>query len=98
MKFAGKLVYNKLVANLLVYLVFKFHSISRSSLKFVVVTSNNCEVLALWIFAEQPGDFVCFSLFWLGIFLGCLKVNCRRFAKISRKCLLASFGQLMTKL
>jgi len=40
MKFAGKLVYNKLVDNLLVYLVSKFHSIWLSSLKVVVVTTT----------------------------------------------------------
>ena len=64
MKFVGKLVYNKLVANLLIYLVPKFHSIWLSSLKVVVVTSNRCEVLALWIFQSSH-----FSLFRLGIFL-----------------------------
>ena len=53
MKFAGKLVCNKLVANLLSYLVSKFHSIWLSILKVVVVTSNSCEVLALWIFLSS---------------------------------------------
>jgi len=53
MKFAGKLVYNKLVANLIIYIVSKFHSLWLSSLKVVVVTSNSCEVLALWIFQSS---------------------------------------------
>jgi len=50
MKFSGELVYNKLVANLLIYLVFKFHDIWLSSLRVVIVTRSCCEVLALWIF------------------------------------------------
>jgi len=53
MKFAGKLVYNKLVANLLIYLVSKFHSIWLSSLKAVAVASSCCEVLVLWIFQSR---------------------------------------------
>jgi len=53
MKFAEKFVYNKLVANLLLCHVSKFHSICLSSLKIVVVTSNCCEVLVLWIFQNS---------------------------------------------
>ena len=53
MKFAGKLVYNKLVANLLCYLLSKFYSIWLSSLEDVIVTSNSCEVLVLWIFQSR---------------------------------------------
>jgi len=53
MKFARKLVYNKLVDNLLIYLRSKFHSIWLSSLKVVVATSSCCEVLVLWIFLSS---------------------------------------------
>jgi len=53
MKFAGKLAYNKLVANLLIHLMSKFHSIWLSSLKDVIVTSNSWEVLVLWIFQSS---------------------------------------------
>jgi len=53
MKFSRKLVYNKLVANLLIYLVPKFDSIWLSSLKAVAITSSYCEVLVLWIFQSR---------------------------------------------
>jgi len=53
MKFSGKLDYTKLVANLLIYLVSKFHDIWLSSLRVVMVTSSCCEVLALWIFQDR---------------------------------------------
>jgi hypothetical protein len=53
MKFAGKLVYNKLVANLLIYLVFKFHDIWLGSLRVMIVARSCCEVLALWIFQDS---------------------------------------------
>jgi len=53
MKFAGKLVYNKLVDNLLIYLVSKFHIIWLSSLKAMAVTSCCCEMLALKIFQSR---------------------------------------------
>jgi len=52
MKFAGNLVYNKLVANLLIYLVSKFHNIWLSSLRVMTVARSFCEVLALWIFQD----------------------------------------------
>ena len=53
--FAGKLVYNKLVANLLIYFVSKFHDNWLSSLKVMHVTNSCCKVLALWIFQDsQP--------------------------------------------
>ena len=51
--FSGKLVYNKLVANLLIYFVFKFHDIWLSSLKVMKVASSCCEVLALWNFQNS---------------------------------------------
>ena len=55
MRFSGKLVYNKLVANLLIYFVSKFHGIWWSSLKVMNVTISYCKVLALWIFQDsQP--------------------------------------------
>ena len=50
MKFAGKLVYNKLVANILIYLVSKFHNIWLSSVRVMTVARSCCEVLARWIF------------------------------------------------
>jgi len=53
MKFARKLVYNKLVPNLLIYLVSKFHSIWLSSLKALAVRSSYCEVLVLWTFKSR---------------------------------------------
>jgi len=53
MKFAGKLVYNKLVANLHIYLVSKFHDIWLSNLKAMTVTSSCYEVLVLWIFQNN---------------------------------------------
>jgi len=53
MKFSGKRVYNKLVANSLIYLVSKFHDIWLSSLRVVIVTRSCCEVLALWIFQDS---------------------------------------------
>ena len=53
MKFTGKLVYNKLAANLLIYFVSKVQDIWLSSLKDVIVTSNSCEVLILWIFQSS---------------------------------------------
>ena len=55
MKFYGKLVYNKLVANLLIYLVSKFHNIWLSSLKVMTVASSCYEMLVLWFFQDsQP--------------------------------------------
>jgi len=53
MKLYVKLVFNKLVANLLIYLVPKFHDIWMSSLRVVIVTRSCCEVLALWIFQDS---------------------------------------------
>jgi len=53
MKFSGKFVYNKLVAILIICPVSKFHSIWLCSLKVVLVTSNCCEVLVLWIFQNS---------------------------------------------
>ena len=52
MKFSGKLVYNKLVANSPIYLVSKFHDSWLSSLRVVIVTRSCCEMLALWIFHD----------------------------------------------
>jgi hypothetical protein len=55
MMFSGKPVYNKLVANLLIYVVFKFHDIWLSSFKVMNVASSCYKVLALWIFQDsQP--------------------------------------------
>ena len=55
MMFSGTLVYNKHVANLLVYFVSKFHNIWLSSLKVMHVASSCYKVLALWIFQDsQP--------------------------------------------
>ena len=51
--FSGKLVYNKLVANLLIYYVFKFHDFWLSSLKVMHATTSCCKVLALWIFQDS---------------------------------------------
>jgi len=53
MKFSGNLVYNKLVANLNIYLVSKLNDHWLSSLKVMTVTSSCCEVLALWIFQNS---------------------------------------------
>ena len=53
MKFSGKLVYNKFLANLLIYLVSKFHEIWLSSLRVVAVASSCYELLALWIFQDS---------------------------------------------
>jgi len=85
--FSGKLVYNKLVANLLIYFVSKF--IWLSNLKVMEVTSSCCKVLALWIFQDSQPTLCVLSIFGLGIILGCLKVNCRKFTKLSRKYLFA---------
>ena len=55
MMFSGKLVYNKLVANLPIYFVSKFHDFWLINLKVMNVTSSCCKVLALWIFQDsQP--------------------------------------------
>jgi len=55
MMFSGKLVYNKLVANLLIYYMSKFHDFWLSNLKVMNVTNSCCKVLALWIFQDsQP--------------------------------------------
>ena len=69
MMFSGKHVYNKLVANLLIYLVSKIHDIWLSSLKVMTVASTCYEVLALWIFQEsQPTlsvlAYFCWESFW----------------------------------
>jgi len=53
MKFSGKLVYKKLVANLLICLVSKFHDIWLGSLRVMAVARSCCEVLALWIFQDS---------------------------------------------
>ena len=53
MKFAGKLVYTKLVANVLIYLVSKFYDIWLSCVKVMTVTSSCREVLVLWIFQSS---------------------------------------------
>ena len=65
MKFSGKLVYNKLVANLLIYFMSKFHDIWLSSLKVMNVTSSCYKVLALWIFQDsQPTLYVLAYFGW----------------------------------
>jgi len=53
MKFSGKLVYKKFVANLLIYLVSEFHDIWLSSLKAMNITRSCWEVLALWMFQDS---------------------------------------------
>jgi len=68
MKFAGKVVYNKLVANLLIYLVSKFDSIWLSSLKVVAVTISYCEVLVLWIFQSRSETLSVLAYFSLEYF------------------------------
>jgi len=57
-RFAGKHVYNKLVDNLLIYLVSKFHDIGLNSLEVVAVASSNCKVLALWNFQSRSGTLL----------------------------------------
>ena len=55
MMFSGTLVYKKLVANLMIYFLSKFHDIWLSSLKGMHVAISCCKVLALWIFqSSQP--------------------------------------------
>jgi len=53
MKFDRKLVYNKLIAKLRMYLVSKFHDIWLGGLRVMIVTRSCCEVLALWIFQNS---------------------------------------------
>jgi len=53
MKFSGNLVYNKLVANLHIYLMSKFHDLWLSSLKVMTVASSCYEMLVLWIFQNS---------------------------------------------
>jgi len=69
MKFSGKLVYDKLVPHLFIYPVSTFHSIWLSSLKVVVVTSNSCEVLVLWIFqnSQETWSFLPISVVNLSV-------------------------------
>jgi len=55
MRFSGNLVYNKLVDNLLIYLVYKFHNIGLNSLEVMTVASCCCKVLALWNFQSRSG-------------------------------------------
>ena len=65
MMFSGKLVYNKLVANLLIYFVSKFRDIWLSSLKVMDISSSHCKVLALWIFQDsQPTLYVLAYFDW----------------------------------
>ena len=65
MMFSGKLVYNKLVANLLIYFVSKFHDIWLSSLKVMHVINSYCKVLALGIFQDsQPTLYVLAYFGW----------------------------------
>ena len=69
MKFSVKLVFNKLVANLHIYLLPKFHDIWLSSLIVVIVTRSCCEVLALWIFQDSKqtlpiSTYFCWESFW----------------------------------
>ena len=65
MRFSGELVYNKLVANLLIYFVSKFHNIWLSSLKVMNVASSCYKVLALWIFQDsQPTLYVLAYFGW----------------------------------
>jgi hypothetical protein len=62
---SGKLVYNKLVANLLIYFVSKFRDIWLSSLKVMDISSSHCKVLALWIFQDsQPTLYVLAYFGW----------------------------------
>ena len=59
MKFCGKLVYNKLLANLLIYLVSKLHNIWLSGLEVMAVG----EVLVLWIFHSRPENLSVLTYF-----------------------------------
>jgi len=63
MKFSGKLVCNKLVANLLIYLVSKFYSIWLSGLEVMAVASSCYEVLVLWIFQSRPENLSVLTYF-----------------------------------
>jgi len=63
MKFSGKLVYNKLVENSLIYLVSKLHDIWLSGLKVMAVAISCCEVLVLWIFQSRPESFSVLAYF-----------------------------------
>ena len=63
MKFAGKPFYNKLVANLLIYLLSKFHDIWLSSLNVMTVTSSLYEVLVLWILQNSQETLSVFTYF-----------------------------------
>jgi len=59
MRFSGDLCYNKLVDNLLIYLVSKFHNIWLNSLDAIAVASFSFEVLTLWNFqSRRSGTFL----------------------------------------
>jgi len=65
MMFSGKLVYTKLVDNLLIFFMSKFHDLWLSSLKVMNVTSSCCKVLALWILQDsQPTLYVLAYFGW----------------------------------
>ena len=53
-KFSGKVVYNKPVANFLIHFVSRLRDIWLSSSEVMNVTSGCCEMLALWIFQDSP--------------------------------------------
>jgi len=72
MKFSGKLVYNKLVANLLIYLVFKFHDIWMSSLRVVIVTKAAAKCL-LSGFSKTASKFCLFQPISVGNLSGMFK-------------------------
>jgi len=63
MKFSRKLVYNKLVANLFIYLLSKFHNIWLSSLEVIAFASSCCEVPVLWIFQSRPENLSVLTYF-----------------------------------
>ena len=81
MIFSVKMVNNKVVDNLLIYLVLDLHSHRSYGLKIIAVRSLLSEMLALW---TDLRDWL-FDLDNYWITLRWLKESCRQFHKLSRK-------------
>ena len=61
MMFAMNLVNNKVVDNLLIFLVSNFHGNRINGLRVIDVGSWSPEILILWRFLDRPGKFTYFD-------------------------------------
>ena len=59
--FAVNIVNNKVVDNLLIFLVSNFHGNRLNGLRVIAVRSWSPEMLILWKFLDRPGKFFYFD-------------------------------------